>query len=541
MSEERNSPRQEEVEVLIVGGGPVGLGMGIELGRRNISCLVVDDTDGSVHHPRTGLIAMRTMELARQWGISQEIRDAGFPEDYELSIVFCTSLNGFKLAKEPYPSMKNTPTPPETPEKKQRCPQSWMQPVLQRKARASSYCDLRFNVRFTSFSQTSDEVVSSILNLKNGVQSQVRSKYLVACDGANSVIREALGITQTGRLLSYSVNILFDCRELNARHQMGQAERYLFVGSSGTWGNLTVVDGDSTWRLTVLGGTEKFDLDEFDADAWVVKALGSTEIPFEVTSVIPWRRSEMLADEFVRGRAILAGDAIHTTSPTGGMGMNTGMQEVMDLGWKLEALIHGWGGSKLLDSYFDERHPVAKRNLSFSTQNFKAWKSGFDCSLVEENSSESEKQRREFGEILKETTRVEWESTGLQLGHRYNHSKIIIPDGSPEPADDWSVYVQTARPGHRAPHCWMADGRSTLDLFGMSFVLLVFDEIDTSPFEDAANSTSTPLKVISIQEKQIARIYDASLVLVRPDGHVAWRGQNCEEAGLVLDVVCGRH
>lgn len=528
------------VPVLIVGAGPVGIGMAIELGWRGIETLLVDETDGRIIHPRTGLIAVRTMELARRWGIAEHIRNAGFPDDYALSIVFCTALNGHVIAREDYPSMRDTPTPPETPEKKQRCPQSWMQPVLTDAARSYRSNDIRFRHRLERFEQFENHVVSEIIDLSTGRISAIRSEYLVACDGATSAVRQTLGIELQGRLLSYSVNVLFKSPRLACRHAMGEAERYIFTDRDGTWGNLTVIDGKDTWRLTVLGSSEKMDLVTFDAAYWVRRALGDTDIAFEIESVIPWRRSEMLADRFQHGRVILAGDAVHTTSPTGGMGMNTGMQEVLDLGWKLEGALRGWGGPNLLASYEIERRPVAARNLRFSTSNFNAWRDVPDTSAIADDTDEGRRLRASVGERLRASTRVEWESLGLQIGHRYDDSMLCIPDGSPPVEDDFRIYIPTARPGSRAPHAWLRDGRSTLDLFRQKFVLLVFRaSASVEKLQRAFAKAGVPLSIEYIDDPAIAKLYERELVLVRPDGHVAWRANEVDRPEDIVEVVRG--
>jgi 2-polyprenyl-6-methoxyphenol hydroxylase-like FAD-dependent oxidoreductase len=526
--------------VLIVGGGPVGLGMAIELSQRGVDSILVEQGDGEVQHPRTGLIAVRTMEQARRWGIADAIRKAGFPEDYELSMVFCTALNGLLLAKEPYPSMRDAPTPPETPEKKQRCPQSWMQPVMARAAAASPHSDIRLRHRFEEFRQDASGVTSRVTDLATGATLSIRSGYLLACDGASSAIRAAAGIPFQGRLLSYSINVLIRAPDLAKRHRMGEAERYLFVGETGTWGNLTVVDGSDIWRLTVLGSEEKMPLESFDAAAWVRRGIGLDDVPFEVLSVVPWRRSEMLAERFQEGRVLLAGDSAHTTSPTGGMGMNTGMQEVWDLGWKLEGALMGWGGPQLLPSYGIERKPVAARNLAFSTSNFNAWRDVPDTRAILAETPEGEALRAKVGERLRESTRVEWESLGLQIGHRYDGSPICIDDGSPPTPDDYRLYVPTARPGNRAPHAWLADGRSTLDLFDGPFVLLCFGGSEgVAEMTVAFADRKVPFRVERIDDPAIAALYERRLVLVRPDGHVAWRGESVGDAGRIADVVRG--
>jgi len=534
------STQQIETPVLIAGGGPVGLAMAIELGWRGIGCVLVDEGDGELLHPRTGLIAIRTMEMLRRYGLAQRMRACGFPDDYALSMVFCTSLNGSLLARAPFPSMRAAPTPPETPEKKQRCPQIWMQPILADAVRANPHATLRLGHRLESFDDDGANVVAQVVERASDTRLAIRARYLIGCDGAASGVRARLGIATSGRALGYSVNILFRAPGLTRQHRMGEAERYLFVGPEGTWGNVTVIDGDALWRLTVLGSEQKLDLASLDARAWVRRAFGSAAIDFEVLSVAPWRRSEMLAERFSAGRVMLAGDACHTMSPTGGMGMNTGMQEVFDLGWKLEAALAGWAGPHLLESYTAERLPVARRNIGFSTGNYQAWRDTPDAGAVCEDSPAGAAVRALLGARLRESTRVEWESTGLQIGYRYDASPICVPDGTPAPADDYSHYEPTARPGARAPHAWLSDGRSTLDLFGRGFVLLQFgDSAVPDALREAFARRGIPFRVQGLGEPRVAALYERALVLVRPDGHVAWRGDAVDNPRHIADIVCG--
>ena len=519
--------------------------MAIELGKRGIPNILLEQSDGSIEHPRTGLVAVRTMEAFRQWGIAGKVRDCGFPESYELSMVFCTSLTGLLLDREKYPSMRDAPTPPETPEKKQRCPQLWLQPILLQAAQDSSFTSLMFKHKLQRVEQTQAHAVAVAQDLENNQVKTIRAQYLLGCDGATSLVRSQAGIEMDGRLLSYSINILIHAPNLVAQHRMGQGERYMFVGPTGMWGNLTVVDGADTWRLTVLGSKGKMPLETFDAHHWVCKAFGTLDdparIPFQVLSVTPWRRSEMLATRYVNGRIALVGDSAHTMSPTGGMGMNTGIQEVLDIGWKLQGLLNGWGGPNLLNSYEIERRPIAMRNISFSTQNFKAWQDTPEPDAVCDNTPQGAAVRAAIGKRLRDSTRVEWESMGLQLGHRYDDSPICVPDGSAPTPDDFRTYVPTARPGSRAPHAWLRDGRSTLDLFGRSFVLLQFGsgEYSAAALIEAFSARKIPLEIVTLTEPDIAALYERRFVLVRPDGHVAWRADAIDDAYLIADVVRG--
>lgn len=534
--------------ILIVGAGPVGLAMALELGSRGVDCVVVDQGDGTIEHPRTGLVAIRTMEAFRRWGIAEAVRNCGFPKGYGLSMVFCTSLNGLLLDKEAYPSMADAPTPPETPEKKQRCPQLWLQPILARAVEAHPKVRILYRHEYLGHTDSEEGITAQAKDLVSGELKTIHGPYLLACDGATSTARERAGIAMDGRLLSYSVNILLKSPGLAKRHTMGEAERYMFVGPEGMWGNLTVVDGDAVWRLTVLGSEDKMNLQAFDPHEWVQRALGTLDdpgrIPYEIDSVIPWRRSEMLARAYKKGRVILVGDSAHTMSPTGGMGMNTGIQEVFDLGWKLQGVLAGWAHPDLLDSYEIERRPIARRNSGFSTQNFQAWKDTPDPHAVCDDTEEGRQVRRTLGQRLRESTRVEWESMGLQIGHRYEDSPICVPDGTPPTPDDFRVYVPTTRPGSRAPHCWLEDGRSTLDLFGDGFTLVSFPRAQrrtVDAIRQAFEQRGVPLQLATLQHAEAQALYEAPLVLVRPDGHVAWRGDDLDDPVHLVDVVRGAH
>jgi 2-polyprenyl-6-methoxyphenol hydroxylase-like FAD-dependent oxidoreductase len=493
--------RRIETPVLIVGAGPVGLALALDLGWRGLPCTVIEQSDGAVDHPKIGIIQVRTMEFFRRWGIAERVRNAGFPEDYELSITFCTSLAGHLLAKEPYPCTRDATTPDWTPERRQRCPQMWLNPLLQHAAQEQDTVSIRFRHKLESFTQFPTHVAAVVRDLVTNEPVSIHARYLIACEGATSQIRQALGIDMQGKdKLSYSVGIMVQIKDLLKQIDKDQAERYIFVGPEGTWGNWTVVDGKDLWRFTILGSPEKLDIRRLDVAAWVRRALGRDDIPFEIQSVLPWRRAELIANNFRHGRVFLAGDSAHIMSPTGGMGMNTGMGDVVDLGWKLEAVICGWATPELLHSYDIERRPVAIRNAAVSTHNFKSWQPRENCAGILDEGSEGDALRARVGEGLRETTRLDWESWGLQVGYRYEGSPIILPDGTHPTPDDFGTYVPTSRPGSRAPHAWLADGQSTLDLFGKGFTLLCFEGAaprDVAALQAAADQKGMPLSIVS--------------------------------------------
>lgn len=529
-------------EVLIVGAGPAGLAMAIELGWRGIPCLVVDQGDGTVDHPRLGIVLARTMEFCRRWGIADRVYHCGFNNDYALNVVYCTSLTGYMLGRDEVPSCAEMPLPPQSPVRRQRCPQMWFNPILERAAREYGTVDLRLFHRLNQFEDTGTCIEAEVEDVKRGTRARVRAKYMVACDGAASTVRERLGISMVGNpVLSYSLGIFIRSPELAKRHDKGEAERYIFIGERGTWANLTVVDGRELWRITVIGNASTMDLKSVDVEALVRRCMGSDDIPFEVIAVHPWRRTELTAERFRQGRVFLAGDAAHTMSPTGGHGMSTGVADSVDLAWKIEAMLEGWGGEQLLDSYETERRPVAALVAAESARNFRVLVDVPDPSQVLDDSSAGDACRDRVGQHMLRAGRDDWDCLGLQLGYIYEDSPICIADGTPAPKVEVQHYRQTSRPGSRAPHAWLPDGSSTLDLFGRGYVLLRFDpSVSVGDWQYWAREKGMPLTVVDIGQPEVAALYERKLVMVRPDGFVAWRGQSTPgNAAALLDIMRG--
>ena len=517
-----------DTSVLVVGAGPVGLCMALELGFRGQDVLVLDEGDGSVDHPRAGGVSIRTMEFFRRWGIVEDVRGCGFPDDYDLDIVFSTGLEGYELIREPYPSIGQMPIPAESPERRQRCPQMWLDPLLARAALRHPSVRLCYHTRVERLEiDDRGEVLAICTNTETGETITNSARYAVACDGATSGIRADLGIGTSGiPLLNYSVGVFFRSPDLLKITGQHDAARFIFVSPSGPVGNLTVVDGKDLWRFTYMAGQERLDLDALDVEGIMRQVLGD-KVAIDILSIAPWRRSQLVADAYRKGPVFLVGDSAHTMSPTGGFGANTGIGEAVDLGWKLDAVLRGWGGEGLLDSYEIERRPIAIRNTAAATSNFKGWYSQADLSRLLEPGVEGDELRRSVGEELVEGTRAEWESKGVILGYRYENSPICVPDGTQEPPDDYRLYVPTNRPGHRAPHAWLSQGRSTLDLFGDGFVLLdLGPDHEAAPalLLDRAHELGIPVRPESLPDS-VATLYQSRLTLVRPDGHVAWRGQ----------------
>lgn len=515
------------IPVLIVGAGPVGLALAGDLGWRGIPCMVAERTDGSIYQPKMDAVGIRTMEFCRRWGITPWVEQSPYPRDYPQDNVYVTSLRGYELGREPMTSMADSVPPPQSPAHRERCPQNMFDPILRRFASSFSGASLRYRCELLDFWQD-DKCVRAVLREENGRERTVTADYLVGCDGASSLVRQKLGVTMSGRdLLTYTTNVVFRCDHLTDLHDKGLAYRFIFIGPEGTWATMVAINGRDRWRFSLIGDSEPREWSRQQIDAGIRRAVG-TDFSYQIESVVPWIRRELVADSYGHGRVYLAGDAAHMMSPTGGFGMNTGIADAVDLSWKLAAALRGWGGPGLFDAYTEERRPVAVRLASESTRNLEAMLSPRERTgpLLLEPGAAGERLRQELGSYMTKAMKREWFSIGLHLGLRYDHSRICVPDGTDAPPMPVTSYVQTARPGARAPHVWLSDGRSTLDLYGQGFVLLRLGGKPRSgqPIITAGSRRGVTIRAETIDDDRVFAAYERRLVLVRPDGYVAWRG-----------------
>jgi len=530
------------VPILIVGGGPIGLALAADLGRRGISCLLVEQGDGRVRSARIMLISVRTMELCRQLGIADKVKYWGFPADFPQDNVWVTSLTGYELARVKMASLADTKPTPFSPEFQVHCPQTWFEPILQSAALGSPGVDVRYQCRMETFQQEPDKMTATLRNVATGEIETIEADYLVGCDGYGSTVRDALGIFMRGRqLIDYSLSIEFLTDDLPGLHNKGRALRYVCIGPEGTWASLMAVDGKKRWRVMLYGVDE--DPSEIDPAA-VIRRIVGKDFAFTVDSAKPWVRRAVIADRFQDGRVFLAGDAAHTHLPNGGFGMNTGMRDAMNLGWKLAAVLGGWAHPGLLDSYDIERRPVCHRAMDEALVEFQRFTGSPRYPHIDAPTPAGIKARQTVGEAMQKAyDRARgWDRLGIHLGYIYHPSPITVDDGTPLPPDDTYGYTPTARPGARAPHAWLPDGRSLLDLFGKNHVLLRFGPMppDSEPLLEAARTRYVKIDVHDVASAEIAALYQSRLALVRPDGHVAWRADAVPRDALaVIDRIRG--
>lgn len=530
--------------VLIVGAGPVGLALAIELGHRSIPCLLIEKNDRVGYAPRAKTTNVRTREHFRRWGIADTLRAASpLGLDYPSNVVFCTRLAGFELTRFENAFYCGPGRNPLYSEHSQWVPQYTVEEVMREHAQSLPGVELRFNCELKSFAQDDGHVQAIARDLLSGEDIPIEAEFLAGTDGARSMVREGIGAKMQGTYgLSRNYNVVFRAPGLAAAHKHGPAIMYSQVNGDSP-SLVGPMDRGDKWFFMPTGVREGWKLDAGDAPELIRKATG-INLPYEVLSTDEWVASRLLCDTYRDRRVFLAGDACHLHPPFGGYGMNMGVADGVDLGWKLAAVLKGWGGQQLLDSYERERRPVHELVLDEAVANHSVlgvqlWKQGLDA-----NDAQGAVLRREVGARIQADKIREFATLGVMLGYRYEDSPVIVPDGSRASGNDFINYVPTSRPGAVAPHAWLHDGSSLYDHFGDGFTLLASKDAPSAAIDQArvqAHTAGVPLKVMQPHEAAIAELYPTRFTLIRPDQHVAWRGNAWPSASVgVLAQVTGR-
>ncbi|MGB0619079.1 MAG: FAD-dependent monooxygenase [Myxococcota bacterium] len=562
-----------ETPVLIAGGGPVGLVLALELEHRGIDAILFERNASTTKHPKMDVTNGRSMEHFRRLGISDEIRRHGVPQENPMTVVWCTRLAEWEVARFEYPSIHwgrdiiratNDGSMPLEPD--MRISQVVLEPVLKGiLEREAKHVQVRFGHALESFTQDADGVTATIRETESGATETIRAQYLAGCDGAGSVTRKGLGIElddlgggeiarASGGLwktLKTTVKgllrgqrppggemymIHFKSDDLALMERFGKAWHI----QSAVGGTIISQNDRDTWTIHVPlpGGV---DASRIDPEAFLYEHVGA-EFDCEVLVANPWRPRLCLARSYGEGRVWLAGDSAHQVVPTGGYGMNTGVGDAIDLGWKLAAMIEGWGGEGLLASYDAERRPVGFTNRAASARHLgiRVQIASHHGPDVHEDSASGAAARAAYGARILELGNLENEALGIEIGYRYDDSNVLCYEDDEATPVAMARYEPTTRPGARIPSLFLEDGRALFDLLGRGFTLIRFADVDVEPLVAAARERGVPLDVLDLREEWVREIYERDLVLVRPDQHAAWRGDALpEDAHAVLDRVRG--
>jgi 2-polyprenyl-6-methoxyphenol hydroxylase-like FAD-dependent oxidoreductase len=536
-------------DVLIVGAGPTGLTLAIDLGKRGVRCTLIEQKPQPAFLPKMERINARSMEIYRRMGLAEKIRAAGLRPDCPMDVYVMLALNEPPLLRLPYPSVdearaatrvSNNGTLPLEPY--QLISQYTLEPLLKSIAESIPAVTVRFGCEFLSLRQDAEGVTARVQTA--GGTQEMRAAYLVGCDGGASLVRRELGIELSGEgnLLALR-QALYRCDELFGRLPIGGHSGL----GPGRGRHYHVADDKSTF-LIMQDSTKHWTLHSIvDSDAEMEAAFKSAvgiAVKYEMLSCAPWRQNLLLADRYGSGRVFLAGDAAHLVIPTGGLGMNSGVGDAIDLSWKLAATLAGWGGPDLLKSYQIERRQVGERNVGasrYATIGRRKWRSMWRPDIREDSPAGAE-TRRNLAAVADVEQRKSNEMIGAELGYRYVDSPIIcdVPGG---PEHLFRDYRPTTWPGARLPHVWLDDGTPMADRIpdGYTILKLGGTKADASGLERAIASRGAPVTVLDVSDAVARDIYGYDLVLTRPDMHVVWRGNAAAEDAAAIAVIATGH
>jgi 2-polyprenyl-6-methoxyphenol hydroxylase-like FAD-dependent oxidoreductase len=538
-----------ETQVLIVGAGPVGLTLALDLGQRGVRCILIERNETSIQLPKMERCNARTMEIYRRLGIAEKVRDAGLPRTAPMDVFLATSMADPPIVRLPCPSVAEAKAEiaahndGQPLEPYQLISQYTLEPLLRSIVETLPSVTVRFGCELTSFTQDFDSVTAHVRTSK-GMEEAIRTKYLVGCDGGSSTVRKELDIQLQGEgNIRKLRQALFHSKDLYERIPMGKGRHY-HIAEGPLFPFIILQDSTRHWTLHAAASSDGEMTEIFK------RSLGMP-IEFEMLSVNEWTQHLLCAEHYGEGRVFVAGDAAHLVIPTGGLGMNTGVGDAIDLSWKLAATLAGWGGPQLLASYEKERRPIGLRNVKASRAAMSgrlSWRAAYHPG-IRKNTAEGAAIRAEMAQRFDVEQRKVTEILGIEAGYRYVDSPVVWPEPGNGPDPDNPQYVPTSWPGARLPHVWLNNpttphNRTALhDRLGSGYTLLRLGgtRVDASNLERALRATGAPLDVLAVEDDVARDIYGFDLLLVRPDLHVVWRGNQVpEDAGTIAAVATGQ-
>lgn len=524
--------------VVIIGGGPVGLTLAMDLADRGIPVTVVERRAAGEPPPvKCNHVSARTMEQFRRLGVAADLRAAGLPEDYPNDVVFRTRMTGLELTRIPIPCRRDRYTAtggPDTwwptPEPPHRINQIYLEPILHAHAARRQGVTLLHRTELVDFEQDGDEVRVRLQLLEGGPVTTLRAQYLVGCDGGSSPVRKQMGAQLEGTAVIQRVQSTC-IRAPGLRALMpGQPAWCYYAVNPDRCGTVFAIDGQEVWLVHNHLNADEPEFDSVDRDASIRHILGvGPEFAYEVLSREDWVGRRLVANRFRNGRVFIAGDAAHLWVPYAGYGMNAGIADALNLSWLLAAHLQGWGDVRILDAYEAERQPITEQVSHFvmnhAQKMIKArWAVPPD---IEHDSAAGAQSRALIGQEAYELNVQQFCCAGLNFGYFYEGSAILVTDGEAAPGYTMGDFTPSTVPGCRAPHFWLRDGRSLYDALGPAYTLLCTRPgLEVRALQDAARAADMPLKVLDVSsEPALPQAYGHALVLCRSDQHVAWRGQ----------------
>ena len=547
--------RPRKISVLVVGAGPVGLTLAMDLASRGVDVLVVEArARGEPPSARCNHVAARSMEIFRRLGVARAVREAqALPADYPNDVSFRTTTCGVEFARIHIPCRRDRyrdTTGPDgwwpTPEPPHRINQIYLEPVLFAHAATMPGLRIADRTRLTGFEQSGDGVVAAIRDLDRGDEWTIACDYMIGCDGAHSEIRRAVGARLVGDpVVQRTQSTFIRAPDLIRRMRAPPAWSTQSLNPRRS-GNMFAIDGRETWLIHNYLRPEETHFEAVDRDRSIRLLLGvGPEFEYRVVGKEDWIGRRLVADRFRDRRVFICGDAAHIWVPFAGYGMNAGIADATNLSWMLAGVLHGWADPAILDAYEAERQPITEQvsRYAMDTALALARARGAVPPEIEDEGPVGEAVRTAFGRRVYDLNMPQYCCGGLNFGTFYAGSPIVAADGEKPPAYTMYDFTPSTVPGCRTPHVWLRDRRSLYDAVGRGFTLLRLDRaVDTDPLVQAAARRGVPLTVLDLGSDEAREIYrGCKLVLSRPDQHVAWRGNALpRDPDVLIDLLRGR-
>ncbi len=544
----------DHTPVLVVGGGPIGLTLAMDLAWRGVAVTVVETrNDGAPTSVKCNHTSARSMEIFRRLGVARKLRDAGLPADYPNDCSYRTTTTGIELARIRIPCRRDRYTSKEgpdthwpTPEPPHRINQIFLEPVLNAHARRMPGLTIRYGKTMERFVQDASGVTAACRDVATGAESMIHARYMVGCDGGRSAVRAAIGAKLEGTPVVQRVQSSYIRAPKLMSMLRGNHAWVMFSLNPRRSGNVMAIDGRETYLVHNYLKDDEPDFDSVDRD-WAIRTILGVDAAFEYELLAheDWIGRRLVADRFRDRSVLICGDAAHLWVPYAGYGMNAGIADAANLAWLLAARINGWGADGILDAYEAERLPITEQVSHYAmnhSHSMAKQRQGVPAN-IEDDTDEARAARAALGKAAYDLNVQQYCCGGLNFGYYYDHSPLIEYDGEKQPGYSMADFTPSTVPGCRTPHFFLADGRSLYDVLGPEYTLIRTDAtIDAAPLLARAALRRIPLAVVDVTREEAGATYARKLVLSRPDQHVAWRGDALPaDIDHLLDVISGRH